>query len=245
MKRLAIALLLLALASPAWGAIVVEGSITGSAGNGNDCVVTTPGVVGNNWVLYFFWMKDDDPLPTVAPLNNGGTWVSLESNADTTGADRASGIYRMIVTDFANVDSSYTVSGDKEAWVCMIVSLSGVDTTTPEDVTQTYLLENATTAPTATGLTPANNASGPNIWVFSGCDVAATTFTVPSGFTEEETLASTGIDTSLGYKANNWKSTEGDADFTLGVSGDCQSYMLALRDASPPTPPAGRSRRMF
>jgi hypothetical protein len=191
--------------------------------------------------MYLWWMKDDDPVPTSDPADTGGTWSNLESNGTTSGDHRGSGLYRMIVT--GTPAASYTISGDREAWVCMIVSLRGVNTTTPEDVTQTYLLENDTTAPTATGLTPANNASGPNIWVFSGCDVAATTFTVPSGYTEGATLPQTGIDTSLGYKTNANKAVEADADFTLGIQDDCQSYMLAVRDASPPT--GGRTRRFF
>jgi hypothetical protein len=152
----------------------------------------------------------------------------------------------MVVTDGGSIELTYTLSGDREAWICIMLAFDGVDTTTPEDVTQTYLEEEVTTAPTATGLTPANNASGPNIWVYSGCDVAATTFAGPAGFTVEETLAGNAIDTWSGYKENQWKAVEGDVDFDLGIEeGDCHSYMLALRDESPPTPPAGRTRRVF
>ncbi len=246
MKRLLLLLLLaLLIASPVEAAITVTGSTTATVNNDTSVDCARPSIAGDGDIFYLFWAKDDDPTPTGAPANTGGTWVALESNGTTSGEHRASGIYRMIVTDGAATDVTYTISGDRESWVCIFLHVDGVDTTTPEDVTQTYLLENTTTAPTATGLTPANNASGPNIWAFSGCDVAVNTMGGPSGFTVEETPVIGNIDTWLGYKANNWKATEADADFSLTVAGDCQSYMVALRDASPPTPPVGRTRRIF
>ena len=121
-----------------------------------------------------------------------------------------------IVTDGASTTATYTLTGDREAWVCIILHVNGVDTSTPEDVTQTYLQEDATTAPTATGLPPANNASGDNIWAFSGCDVATNTMGGPGAFAVAETQAASGIDTWLGSKDNLWKSVEGDAE-TLAV----------------------------
>ena len=238
-------LALLLIVVPAYGTISIVGSVeSGTAGNDTSVTCNTPSGTTTDDVMYLFWMKDDDPTPTGAPADTGGTWSSLESNGTTTGDHRASGFYRMIVT--GSPAASYTITGDREAWVCLLVSLRGVSTSTPEDVANTGPNpETDTTAPTALGLTPATDAGGPNIWVFSGCDVGTITFDVPSGYSVGASVPSTNIDTALGYKTNASQSVESDADFTItGEAGDCQAYMLAVRDDDPPVG-GGRTRRMF
>lgn len=144
-------------------AVRSETTNTGTGDINGQMSVAKPADVQTGDVLVCIMGAGDDAPAIAAP----GDWTQGDQSGDATGNDRQIGIFYKVITNGAGEPSAYTFSvgfADNAAW--WIGSLSGVDTSNPQDEAMTgnsVLVQNSAT-PAAPEITTAT----PNAFVLAG-----------------------------------------------------------------------------
>lgn len=187
----------------------------------NDAVMTAPGDTTHPWVIITSDSTEGDP--------------SLDGNGDnrTIGA-----FYKIITTCASETDSPYTfdwTADGAEGHAGGMVLLSGVDTTTPIDVTANWTVTTNSNTPSCDGVTTVTDNAEVFIFLASSTQSATEdTATEPSGTTElfEATSASGGaVSASVAYKTQATAGATGA--FAWAATGDTNDdhscYVMAFR----------------
>lgn len=191
----------------------------------------------------------DSTLPDGVWDDDGGggnSWTKLIENYSTTGRSAAGAIFYKKATSGSESTPTFTYDATSRTMGAMIMTLRGVDTTTPFDVTYAngshYVFTENQKSPTAAAITTATN--GAWVVIAAGMTHNLDTWGAPSGYTiRNGTLIANNRTMSFATKEVTTAGVETPGAFsnTDAVNdNESQVYTLAIRPAG-----TGRPRHTY
>ena len=209
---------------PEPGTVSLKTSTTGTFSDVFGSTLTLSGLASGDFVVIILTDNDNDSIP----LSSG--WTNISNNTGTASV-RAAYIFS------TGTSVSYTTpSGTDIDGSAVLAAFTGVDPTTPLDVSRTLNTGAATTSVTPASVTTVTD----NCMILTalGIEGGDLTVTDPSGYTRIAKAAGGGFlnllpsVTVLSYKQQTSSGTESPGAFSWSGNRNARTVTIALRPAS-------------
>lgn len=194
---------------------------------GDPASITLPAGISAGHIILLFITTDANGGDTISPPSG---FTELLETAPAGGFPRCAVARKVAAGTESSTSVSFDLTGSRDYAICAVV-YSGVDTTTPEDVT-TLGNGAASTTITCTGVTP---ATSPTMLVVGLCrDYTNTAIATPTGMTSRSSAegATQFAGTKVCELALSDTSATGNKTATSSGSGNSVGFTVLLRQAS-------------
>lgn len=216
---------------------------TAIADDSTTLTITKPTNLANNDVLLAF-ITDDDNQNITPPTD----WVTIDTNLTGAGQDMGTGIYYKVISNAAGEPADYTWTVPAiEDWAGGILRLTGVDNTTPSDVTNSHQngVDYDDTTDHCLSITTATN--GAMYFAFLGIvfaqeDVVGVDGMINCITAENGNVGTDGASVYVDYATKATAGATGNKLYvidTIRASSEWHTYQCAMRPAAPPAGNAG------
>jgi hypothetical protein len=232
-------------------AIALITGLTGSGGSSTAATTFTVSKnanVANNCVMYLAVATNNSSTTWVQAKNTDSTWTRLGTGEDNATVNVGLSIFRRVVTTASSEPSSYAFSNVNHsndsttvsvAYEWVMIGLSGVDNTTPEDVTMPAFTGNAST-PTVTAVTPVT--AGAWVIAFAASDQTTTiTWSAPTGYSN---LVSGTTGRAVALATIAWSGSGSQPSTTFGVGSGTNTPAVGNQVAVRPSGAAARQQTL-